>query len=72
MFAKNASGFDSWIVLNSLVKEITEIRRIKTAKGLISLFFRCRVKIFNTVEVPQNAKFTCTKSHIKRFLRKTR
>ena len=64
MFAHNASAFDSWVVLNSLVKEITEWRITKTAKRLISISFRCGVKINITVEVLQNVKFTCTKSQI--------
>ena len=66
----NSSGFDSWVVLNSSVKDITELKVIKTARGLISLSFRCGVKIVNTVEVPQYVKFTCSKSHIKRSLEK--
>ena len=31
LVAHNSSGFDSWIVLNSLVKEITELKIMKTA-----------------------------------------
>ena len=70
LVAHNSSGFDSWVVLNSLVKEITDLKIIKTARGLISLSFRCGVKIVNTVEVPQYVKFTCSKSHIKGSLEK--
>ena len=70
LVAHNSSGFDSWVVLNSLVKDITDLKIIKTARGLISLSFRCGVKIVNTVEVPQYVKFTCTKSHIKGSLEK--
>ena len=70
LVAHNSSGFDSWVVLNSLVKEITDLKIIKTARGLMSLSFRCGVKIVNTVEVPQYVKFTCTKSHIKGSLNK--
>ena len=65
LVAHNSSGFDSWVVLNSLVKDITELKIIKTARGLISLSFRCGFKIVSTCEVPQYVKFTCTKSHIK-------
>ena len=65
LVAHNSSGFDSWVVLNSLVEEITELKIIKTARGLISLSFRCGGKIVNTCEVPQYVKFTCSKSHIK-------
>ena len=70
LVAHNSSGFDSWVVLNSLVKEITELKIIKTARGLISLSFRCGAKIVNTCEVPQYVKFTCSKSHIKGSLEK--
>ena len=70
LVAHNSSGFDSWVVLNSLIKKITDLKIIKTARGLISLSFRCGFKIVNTVEVPQYVKFTCTKSHIKVSLEK--
>ena len=70
LVAHNSSGFDSWVVLNSLIKEITDLKIIKTARGLILLSFRCGVKIVNTVEVPQYVKFTCSKSHIKGSLEK--
>ena len=70
LVAHNSSGFDSWVVLNSLIKDITELKIIKTARGLISLSFRCGFKTINTVEVPQYVKFTCSKSHIKGSLEK--
>ena len=35
LVANNSNGFDSWVVLNSLVKEITELKIMKTARGLI-------------------------------------
>ena len=70
LIAHNGSGFDSWVVLNSLTRDITDLKIIKTARGLISLSFRCGVKIVNTVEVPQYVKFTCSKSHIKGSLEK--
>ena len=52
LVAHNSSGFDSWVVLKSLVRELTELKIIKTARGLILLSFRCGVKIIKTVEVP--------------------
>ena len=70
LVAHNSSGFDSWLVLNSLVKEITELKTIKTARGLISLPIRCAFETVSTVEVPQYVKFTCTKSHINLSLEK--
>ena len=56
LVAHNSSGFDSWVVLNFLIKEITDLKNIKTARGLISLSFRCGVKMLNTCEVPQYVK----------------
>ena len=70
LVAHNSRGFGSWVVLNSLIKEITDLKIIITARGLKSLSFRCGVKIANTCEVPQYVKFTCTKSHIKGSLEK--
>ena len=70
LVAHNSAGFDSWVVLNSLVKEITEVKIIETSRGFISLSFRCGIKKVNTCEVPQYAKFTCSKSHIKGSLEK--
>ena len=72
LVAHNSSGFDSWVVLNSLIKDITDLKILKTARGLISLSFRCGYKIVNTCEVPQYVKFTCSKSHIKGSLEKIR
>ena len=68
--AHNSRGFENWVVLNSLVEEIAELKIIKTAGGLISLSFRCGFKIVNKVEVPQYVKITCSKSHIKGSLEK--
>ena len=70
LVAHFSSGFDSCIVLNSLVQEITNLKISKTARGLITLSFRCSVKIVQTVEVPQYVRFTCTKSHMKGSLEK--
>ena len=68
--AHNSSCFDSWIVLNSLVKEITELKIIKTGRGMISLSFRCCVKTVNTVEVFQYVKIRCSNYHTKGSLEK--
>ena len=65
LVAHNSCGFDSWVVFNSLVEEITDLKIIKTAEGLISLLLWCVVEKVNTCEVPQNVIFTSTKSHIK-------
>ena len=71
LVAHIASGFDVWVILNSLVKETTEFKFVKTARGLISLSFRCGFKLVKTVNVPQSVKFTCTKSHIEGSLEKS-
>ena len=65
LIAHKSLGFDSWVVLNSLLKDITDLKIIKTVRRLISLSFRSGVKIVNTCEGPQNVMFTCRKSHIK-------
>ena len=70
LVAHKSFGFDSWVVVNSLIKEITDLKIIKTARRLISLSFRCGVKIVKTCEAPQYVKFTCSKSHIKGSLEK--
>ena len=70
MVAHKSSGLDSWVLLNSIVKEITELKTKKNTRGLISLSFRCGVIIVNTVEVPQYVKFTCSKCHTKGSLEK--
>ena len=70
MVAHNASGFDSWVVLKDLVKEITDLKLIKSARGLISLSFGFGVKIKITVDLPQYPKFTCTKSLVNCSLEK--
>ena len=70
LVAHIASGFDSWVVIKSLAKEITDIKIIKTARGLTSLSFRCGVEKVNTVEVPQYVKLTFTKPHIRCSLEK--
>ena len=67
---RNSGEFDSWVVANSLVKEITDLKIVKTAKGSISLSFRCGVKIVNTCEVRQYVKLTCTESHIEGSMEK--
>ena len=64
ILAHNCSGLDSWVVLNSLDKETTDLKFMKTVWDLISLSFHCGVKIVNTIEVPQYVKFTCTLLHI--------
>ena len=56
--------------LKSSVKQLTELKLIKTARGLNALLYRCGVEIVNTVEVPQYVIFKCTESHINCSLEK--
>ena len=68
LLVHNASGFDSWVVLNSLDKKMKDLNVKRTARGMISISFRCGFKTVNSVEVPRYGKFTCTRSHIFDFL----
>ena len=68
--AHSSSGFDSWVVLNSFVKQIADLKIMKTARGVISISFRCGVNLVNTVEVPQYVTFNSTKLHTKGFFKK--
>ena len=64
LLAQNKSWFQSLVELNSSNRQIEDIKILKTAWVLLSLSFRCGVKIVITVEVPLYGKFTCTKTHI--------
>ena len=68
--AHNSRGFDCWVVLNSLIEDITDLKNMNTARGSIPSSFRCGVKIVNSWEAPQYVKFTSTKSQIKGSLEK--
>ena len=72
LLTHNTSVFDSWVLLNSLDKKITDSELIRFGRGLISLPFNCRVEIANSIEVPQSVKVTCTRSHISGSLEKSR
>ena len=72
ILAHHSFGFDNWVVMNSLDKETSDMKVIRTARGLILLSIRCGVKLVNTVEVPQYGKFICTSSHISGSLNKIR
>ena len=45
LLADNSGGFESWVVLISLDKEVRCSKLMRTAKGLISLSFGCGVKV---------------------------
>ena len=68
--AHNASGFDNWVVLSSVVTETGDLKILKTGGGLIPLAIRCVLKIVKIVEKIQYLKFTCTKSQMKGSLEK--
>ena len=70
LLAHNSSSFGSWAILNSFDKEITDLKKIEPARGLMSLSICCGVKIVNIVEVPECVKFTCTRLHLSGFLDK--
>ena len=64
LLANKASGFYSWVVFNSLDKEVEHLKIIRTVRGLISLSFRCGVKKVNTVKILQYVKNSWTRSHL--------
>ena len=70
LIAHNASGFDNYIVLNSLPKTYFP-KIIHTSRGILKLSFR--VGTFydnNNKEIPLYMKFVCSKVHISGSLRK--
>ena len=72
LHAHNASGFDTWIVLNNLPCNKRIVITIKNGKGIIEL------KIFNgyiqnktnTKQIPQYLHFRCCMTHLKYSLKK--
>ena len=65
----NASGFDNYIVLNSLPNSYKGIKRIRTSRGLTKLSFENGCINENDKEIPKYLKFTCSKCHISGSLR---
>ena len=64
MVGHNASGFDNYIVLNSLPSSYKCIKIIKTSRGLVKLGFKAGSVIQDDKEVPKYMKFVCSKCHI--------
>ena len=64
MVGDNASGFDNYIVLNSLPSSCKCIKRIKTSRGLKILSFKAGSVIENDRENPKYMKFVCSKCHL--------
>ena len=60
----NASGFDNYIVLNSLPKSYKNIKIIKTSRGSIKLSFKAGSVFEDDREIPKYVKFVCSKCHI--------
>ena len=56
----NASGFDNYIVLNSLPESHTSVKKIKTSRALIRLSFRAGSVYEDGREIPKYAKFVCS------------
>ena len=69
LIAHNASGFDNYIVMNSLPKtyfpEITD-----TSRGILKLIIRVGTVFENDREIPLYMKFVCSEVHISGSLRK--
>ena len=64
MVGHNASGFDNYIVLNSLPTSYKCIKIIKTSRSLIKLSFKAGSVTENDREFPTYMKFVCSKCHI--------
>ena len=64
MVGHNASGFDKYIVLNSLPNSYKCIKIIKTSRGLKKISFKAGSVIENDREIPKYMKFVCSKCHI--------
>ena len=64
MFGHNASGFDNYIVLNSLPSSYKCIKVLKTSKGLQKLSFKTGSVIENDIAIPKYMKFVCSKCHL--------
>ena len=60
----NASGFDNYILLNSLPGSYKCLKTIKTSRGLIKLSFKAGSVIEGDREFPGYMKFVCSKVHI--------
>ena len=64
MVGHTASGFDGYIVLNSLPSSKNCIKILKTSRGLLKLSFKAGSLIENDSEIPKHIKFVCSKYHI--------
>ena len=64
MVGYNASGFDNYILLNSLPESYIRIKIIKTSRGLIEMSFEAGFLWEDKREIPKNLKFVCSKCHI--------
>ena len=60
----NASGFDSYFVINSLPSSSNCMRKVKTSRGMIKLSFKAGTKFENDKEIPRYMKLVCSKCHI--------
>ena len=63
------SGFDNYIVLNSVPKSYTNIKLSKTSRGLIKLSFKAGSVFEDDRELPKYVKFVCSKCHISASLK---
>ena len=69
LIAHNGSGFDSYVVLNSLPKWRSVVKLIKNGAGIVSL--KIFIGYVDTVKkIPQYVLFRCGRVHINQKLRK--
>ena len=67
MHAHNGSGFDTWIVLNSLDCDKGIVNVIKNGKGIIeSKVFNGYIEK-NKKQIPQYLHFRCGMTHLKKI-----
>ena len=63
MAGHKASGFDNYLVLNSLPSSSNCMKTIRTSKGLIKLGFNAVSVIENDIVNPKHMKFFRSKCH---------
>ena len=60
----NASGFDNCIVLKTLPKSYTNVKKMKISRGLIKLIFRVVSVWDDDREIPEYVEFFSSKCRI--------
>ena len=69
MVGHNASGFDNYKILNSLLSTYNSLEVNTTSRGLIKLSFKAVSVIGNDVETPIHKNFVCSNCLVSGLLR---